>query len=71
MGVLPLESVTSAPAFTDFGLDFTGPVYIKNEETGKMRKAYICMFTCTHSRIRKRNNREEESRLIAQVKKQS
>ena len=51
MGVLPLERVTPAPAFTDIGLDFTGPVYIKNEETGKMRKAYICIFTCTHSRM--------------------
>ena len=51
MGVLPLERVTPAPAFTDIGLDFTGPVFIKNEETGKMRKAYICIFTCTHSRM--------------------
>ena len=51
MGVLPPERVTPALAFTDIGLDFTGPVYIKNEETGKMRKAYICIFTCTHSRM--------------------
>ena len=51
MGVLPLERVTSSPAFTDIVLDFTGPVYIKNKETGKMRKAYICIFSCTHSRM--------------------
>jgi len=36
MGVLPPERVTPAFAFTDIGLDFTGPVFIKNEETGNM-----------------------------------
>ena len=45
MGVIP------ALAFTDVGLDFTGPIYLKNEETGRMRKLYICIFTCTHSRM--------------------
>ena len=51
MGVLPEERVTPAFAFTDIGLDFTGPVHIKNVETGRMRKSYICIFTCTHSRM--------------------
>ena len=38
-------------AFTDVGLDFTGPIYLKNEETGRIKKSYICIFTCTHSRM--------------------
>ena len=51
MGILPEERVRAAPAFSRVGLDFTGPVYLKvyGEET--VRKAYICLFTCTHSRM--------------------
>ena len=37
MGALPSERVVPALAFTDVGLDFTGPIYLKNEETGRMR----------------------------------
>ena len=51
MGVLPPERVVPALAFTDVGLDFTGPIYLKNDETDRMRKSYICIFTCTHSRM--------------------
>ena len=51
MGALPSERVVPALAFTDVGLDFTGPIYLKNEETGHMKKLYICIFTCTHSRM--------------------
>ena len=49
MGILPEERVTPAPAFFDIGLDFTGPVYLKRDDEG-MRKSYICVFTCMHSR---------------------
>ena len=50
MGVLPETRVTPAPAFSDIGLDFTGPVYLKSDGGESMRKAHICVFTCTHSR---------------------
>ena len=51
IGALPSERVNPALAFTDVGLDFTGPIYLKNEEIVRMRKSYICIFTCTHSRM--------------------
>ena len=51
MCALPSERVVPALAFTDVGLDFIGPIYLKNEETGRMRKSYIWIFTCTHSRM--------------------
>ena len=49
MGNLPEHRVTVAPAFADVGIDFTGVLHIKEGE--KIRKGYICVFTCAHSRM--------------------
>ena len=49
MGNLPPERAQMAPAFTHVGLDFTGPVYIR--EGKKTIKAYIFLFTCANSRM--------------------
>ena len=51
MGILPEERVCPAFAFSDVGVDFTGPIYLKGYDCKTMRKAYICIFTCTHSRM--------------------
>jgi len=50
---LPACRVTDDPPFTHVGLDFAGPLYVKDNvhasEEGT-RKAYICLFTCTSTR---------------------
>ena len=51
MGILPTERVLPAFAFSDVGVDFAGPIYVKGYEDKVMRKAYVCLFTCTHSRM--------------------
>ena len=50
MGELPSERVTVAPAFSHIGLDYTGPVYLR-EKGCPLRKAYIVVFTCMASRM--------------------
>ena len=50
MSPLPLERVQIAPPFTNIGLDFTGPLYLKMEGKAKLTKAYICIFVCEDSR---------------------
>ena len=49
MAPLPPERIEIAPAFTNVGLDFTGPVLIR--EDSLLKKAYICIFTCAQSRM--------------------
>ena len=49
MGPLPPERVRIEPAFTHIGVDFAGPLMIKNES--KLEKTYICLFTCAQSRM--------------------
>ena len=51
MGILPEERICPAFAFSDVGVDFTGPIYLKGYDCKTMKKAYICIFTCTHSRM--------------------
>ena len=42
---LPEFRVTEVPAFSKVGVDFTGPLYIK-ERTTRMKKVYIGLFSC-------------------------
>ena len=51
MGILPEERVNVSPAFSEIGLDFTGVVFLKSYNKRTTRKAYICIFTCAHSRM--------------------
>ena len=47
-GQLPSDRITPQPPFTVVGIDFTGPLYVyQNEECNKM---YICLFTCAVTR---------------------
>ena len=52
MAPLPAERVQIAPQFTNIGLDFTGPLYLKVKEGSKTStsKAYVCIFICEDSR---------------------
>ena len=49
MGPLPPQRTSVAPAFTNVGLDFTGPLMVRTENV--IHKAYICLFTCMQSRM--------------------
>ena len=49
MGPLPEERVTPSPAFSDIGIDFAGPLYVK--ERTIVKKTYVCLFTCASSRM--------------------
>ena len=49
MGPLPEERVTPSPPFSDIGIDFAGPLYVK--ERTIVKKTYVCLFTCASSRI--------------------
>jgi len=41
--------VKEAPPFLRVGVDFAGPLYVKNK-TGKMEKVYIALFLCCMTR---------------------
>ena len=45
---IPIERATEADAFQISGVDFAGPLYIK--DTNGFSKAYICLFTCAVTR---------------------
>ena len=49
MGSLPSERITPSLAFTHIGIDFAGPLYIRDGSASK--KAYVCIFTCASSRM--------------------
>ena len=49
MGPLPKERVSPSPPFTHVGVDFAGPLYVK--EGPNVKKSYICVFTCASSRM--------------------
>ena len=49
MGPLPEERVTPSPQFSDIGIDFAGPLYVK--ERTIVKKTYVCLFTCASSRM--------------------
>ena len=45
----PVCSVSADPPFTHVGLDFAGPVYVKENKASveeSSQKVYICLFTC-------------------------
>ena len=46
MAPLPADRIVPAPTFANIGLDFAGPLYLKNNS----EKAYICLFTCAVTR---------------------
>ena len=48
----PKVMETTAPPFTNIGLDFTGPLYLKVEGSSKLTtsKAYVCIFICQDTR---------------------
>lgn len=46
MAPLPADRIVPAPPFTNVGLDFAGPLYLKDTK----EKAYICLFTCAVTR---------------------
>ena len=46
---LPDFRVNEAPPFSRVGVDFAGPLYVK-EKSGKMGKAYIALFSCCVTR---------------------
>ncbi len=49
---LPASRVSDAPPFTNTGIDFAGPLYVKlnrQVETEK-QKAYVCLLTCASTR---------------------
>ena len=47
---LPETGVTDHAAFTDVGVDFTGPLFVKTGgAAGEMKKTYICLYTCATS----------------------
>ena len=48
---LPEHRVKETAAFTHVGVDFAGPLFVKTSDPQKqMKKAYICLFTCSTSR---------------------
>ncbi|KRZ08832.1 hypothetical protein T11_11741 [Trichinella zimbabwensis] len=49
MSDLPPERVTPSFPFNRVGLDFAGPLYVKDEQR-PAQKAYICLFTCMVTR---------------------
>ena len=71
MAPLPAERVQVAPPFTNVGLDFMGPLYLKikeKEKTGQTSKAYVCIFICEDTRavhLELTNNMTTEEFLLA------
>ena len=47
---LPTVRVSEDPPFTHVGLDFAGPLYVKDQLTESQSKSYICVFTCASTR---------------------
>ena len=49
---LPTSRVSDDLAFTKVGVDFAGPLYVKNiyQSGGEMSKCYIALFTCASTR---------------------
>ena len=53
---LPSNRVSDDPPFTHIGLDFAGPLYVKEgrrssqESDSESNKVYVCLFTCASTR---------------------
>ena len=46
---LPAFRTDEGPPFVNIGLDFAGPLYIRDSQ-GNTSKSYICLFTCASTR---------------------
>ena len=46
---MPEYRVTQAAPFSNVGIDFAGPLYVK-EKRGELKKVYICLFVCCVTR---------------------
>jgi len=46
---LPAERVSDDPPFTHVGIDFAGPLYVKDKSLNQS-KVYVCLFTCCSTR---------------------
>ena len=49
MAPLPRACVQDVPPFTVTSIDFTGALYVKQDNGGE-KKVHICLFTCATSR---------------------
>ena len=49
MGPLPEERITPSPPFSNIGIDFARPLYVK--EVTIVKKTYVGVFTCALSRM--------------------
>ena len=49
MASLPAFRIREAPAFSKSGVDFAGPLYVKNRVNGN-EKAYIVLWSCCVTR---------------------
>ena len=51
---LPSNRVSDDPPFTHIGLDFAGPLYVKearrSSQENESKKVYVCLFTCASTR---------------------
>lgn len=47
---LPKARVTSSHPFQFVGLDYAGPLFIRNQDNNSSSKVYICLFTCSSTR---------------------
>ncbi len=43
---LPRFRVEEEPPFTNTGVDFAGPMYVKSSEPGRSKKVWLCLYTC-------------------------
>ena len=46
MGSLPAARVTSSPPFNKCGVDYAGPVFLKQPGKATLKKGYIALFVC-------------------------
>ena len=47
---LPPFRVDDGPPFSHVGIDFAGPLMVKNKEGNREQKVYVCLFTCASTR---------------------
>ena len=47
---LPEFRIKEDPAFTYTGVDFAGPLFVRDASSGSSRKVWICLFTCLVTR---------------------
>ena len=47
---LPEERVSDGPPFSNTGVDFAGPLYVKEGTADQQIKVYVCLYTCASTR---------------------